>query len=100
VSPQNPSLDLTNSGNPATANPSATSSADASTSPPVIKINGDNPAQVSVGETYTDLGAKVTGPEADLNLGIKTFLNGALVSNIVPDYSASMTIRRPSSTAK
>jgi bacillolysin len=68
---------------------SSTTSAD--TQPPVIRINGDNPAHVSVGETYNDLGATITGPQADINLGIKTFLNGALVSNIVLDTSAAAT---------
>jgi hypothetical protein len=33
----------------------------------------------------------ITGPQADLNLGLKTFLNGALVSNIVLDTSAAAT---------
>jgi hypothetical protein len=32
---------------------------------------------------YNDLGATIIGPAADLNLGIKTFLNGALMSDIV-----------------
>jgi hypothetical protein len=68
---------------------SSTTSAD--TQPPVIHINGDNPAHVSVGETYNDLGATITGPQADINLGIKTFLNGALVSNIVLETSAVAT---------
>ncbi|MGO8799679.1 MAG: immunoglobulin-like domain-containing protein, partial [Roseiarcus sp.] len=54
-------------------------------------MNGDNPAIIQVGATYTDLGATITGPQADLNLGIKTFLNGALVSNIVLDTSAAAT---------
>ena len=35
--------------------------------------------------------AQRAGPQADLNLGIKTFLNGALVSNIVIDTSAAAT---------
>ena len=47
-----------------------------STTPPVIQINGDNPAIVQVGDTYNDLGATITGPQADLNLGIQTFVNG------------------------
>ena len=38
-----------------------------------------------------DLGASITGPQADLNLGIKTFLNGALVSNIQLDTSTAAT---------
>jgi hypothetical protein len=59
--------------------------------PPVIQVNGDNPAIISVGATYTDLGATVTGPQQDLNLGIVTYLNGALVSNIVIDTSAVAT---------
>ncbi len=59
--------------------------------PPVIAINGDNPAIIQVGATYTDLGATITGPQADLNPGLKTFLNGALVSNIVIDTSSVAT---------
>jgi len=41
--------------------------------------------------TYNDLGATITGPEADLNLGIATFLNRTLTSNIVIDTSAAAT---------
>jgi hypothetical protein len=90
--PPNPSPDLTHFGNPDNANPSsATTSADASSAPPAIKINGDNPAHVSLGETYNDLGATITAPEADKNLGIKTFLNGALVSDIVLDTTEAAT---------
>jgi Domain of unknown function (DUF5011) len=59
--------------------------------PPTIQINGDNPAIIHVGDTYADLGATITGPQADLNLGIKTFLNGTLVSNIVVDTSQVAT---------
>jgi hypothetical protein len=33
----------------------------------------------------------ITAPDADKNLGIKTFLNGALVSNIVLDTSVEAT---------
>ncbi len=61
------------------------------TTPPVISINGDNPAHVNVGDSYSDLGATITGPQADLNLGIKTFLNGTLTSNITIDTSAAAT---------
>ena len=50
-----------------------------------------NPAIVDVGASYSDLGATITGPQADLNLGIKTFLNGLFVSNIVLDTSAAAT---------
>jgi hypothetical protein len=37
------------------------------------------------------VGATITGPQADLNLGIKTFLNGKLVSSIVLDTSSVAT---------
>jgi hypothetical protein len=62
-----------------------------SNTPPVIQVNGDNPAVIHVGDTYADLGATITGPQADLNLGIKTFLNGTLVSTIVLDTSSVAT---------
>ena len=81
---QSPSGDSSSSGQ----------SSDASTTPdtpPVIQINGDNPAHINVGDSYADLGATITGPQADLNLGYKTFLNGQLVSNIVIDTSAEAT---------
>jgi hypothetical protein len=41
--------------------------------------------------SYADLGATITAPQSDLNLGIKSYLNGALVSNIVLDTSAEAT---------
>jgi len=66
----------------------------ASTTPgtaPTIQVNGDNPAIIHIGDTYADLGATITAPQADLNLGIKTFLNGTLVSNIVIDTSSQAT---------
>jgi hypothetical protein len=75
------------------SSPSSPSS-DASTTPdtpPVIQINGDNPARINVGDTYNDLGATITSPQADLNLGLKTFLNGQLVSTVVLDTSAEAT---------
>jgi hypothetical protein len=65
------------------------------TTPPTITINGDNPAIVTVGDSYADLGATVsdTGPgqAGDANLGYQTFLNGTLVSNIVLDTSQVAT---------
>ena len=44
-----------------------------------------------MGGSYADLGATITAPQADLNLGYKTFLNGTLVSNIVIDTSSVAT---------
>ena len=67
------------------------SPSDATDTPPVIQINGDNPAVIQVGTTYTDLGATITGPQADLNLGIETYLNGTLESPIALDTSAAAT---------
>jgi hypothetical protein len=60
------------------------------TTPPVITINGDNPAHIHVGDSYADLDASVTD-NVDQNLGLKYFLNGALVSNIVLDTSEVAT---------
>ena len=73
------------------SSPSAAESSSTPTTPPVIAINGSNPAIIHVGDTYADLGATITGPQADLNLGIKTFLNGTLVSTITLDTSATVT---------
>jgi hypothetical protein len=51
----------------------------------------DNPAIIHVGDSYAGLGATITAPQVDLNLGIETFLNGTLVSNIVIDMSQVAT---------
>jgi hypothetical protein len=73
--------------------PAHDSTSDSTSSPqaPVIQINGQNPATIQVGATYNDLGATITAPQADLNLGIKTFVNGLFVSNIQLDTSAAAT---------
>jgi hypothetical protein len=60
------------------------------TTPPSIKIQGSNPATINVGDTYTDLGAIVTDNQAH-DLGYKTFLDGALVSNIIIDTTQVAT---------
>jgi hypothetical protein len=63
--------------------------------PPTVTINGDNPAIITVGDSYADLGATVsdTGPDqaGDTNLGYQTFLNGIPVSNIAIDTSQVAT---------
>jgi hypothetical protein len=61
------------------------------TAPPIIGITGGNPAIIHIGDSYADLGATITGPQADLNLGIRTYLNGTLTSNIVIDTSTVAT---------
>jgi hypothetical protein len=45
--------------------------------PPVIQINCDNPAIIHTGDSYADLGATITAPQADLNLGITTYVTAA-----------------------
>jgi hypothetical protein len=64
---------------------------DASSTPPIIQINGDNPAMIQVGASYSDLGATITGPAADLNLGIQTFVGTTPMSQAVIDTSAPAT---------
>lgn len=68
-----------------------TTDSDATNTPPQIQINGDNPAIIQVDAAYQDLGATIEGPPQDLNLGIETFLNGTLTSNIVIDTSETAT---------
>jgi hypothetical protein len=63
----------------------------ASDVPPQIQINGENPAVIQVGATYNDLGASITGPQGDLNLGIQLYLNGAPVSAIEPETTQAAT---------
>jgi hypothetical protein len=62
-----------------------------SATPPTAAINGDNPAILHIGDSYANLGATITGPSADLNLDIKTFLNGRLVLGIVLDTTSVAT---------
>jgi hypothetical protein len=60
--------------------------------PPVIQINGNNPATMNVGDVYSDLGAIITGPTAeDMNLGIHTFVNGVAMDVPLIDTSAAGT---------
>jgi hypothetical protein len=59
--------------------------------PPVIQINGDNPAIIEVRAAYTDLGATITGPQADLNLGITTYVNGTPMNPLQIDTSTVAT---------
>jgi hypothetical protein len=69
----------------------ASSSPDVISSSPIVLVNGNNPAIIHVGDTYNDLGATITGPQADLNLGIKTFVNGTLMPEITVDTSTVAT---------
>ena len=88
---------LSQSASASLANPTPTSPATSLANPspiatpPVISINGDNPAIIQVGSTYTDLGATITGSQADLNLGIVTYLNDFPVTQIQLDTSVAAT---------
>jgi hypothetical protein len=57
---------------------------------PVISINGDNPAQVPLNSVYSDLGARIVGPIADLNLGINT--TGSVNTSSVGTYTIVYTV--------
>jgi hypothetical protein len=76
---------------PSSNSAAASSSADSSATPPVLQVNGDNPATIQVGATYTDLGATVTGPTADLNLGITTYVDGTEMNPIQLDTTQAAT---------
>jgi Domain of unknown function (DUF5011) len=76
---------------PSSSNNAASSSTDSSATPPVVQVNGDNPAIIQVGATYNDLGATITGPTADLNLGITTYVNGAPMNPIQLDTTQAAT---------
>ena len=79
---------LSQTGSAGFANPSPA----ASSTPPVISINGANPAHIHVGDVYNDLGATITGPtQADTNLGLHLFLDGAAVPSVTIDTSAPAT---------
>ena len=55
--------------------------------PPTIEIQGNNPAHIYVGDSYSDLGARIVGPtEADTNLGLRYFVDGALVPFVSLDH--------------
>jgi hypothetical protein len=73
------------------SNASTTPATPPTGSPPVIQINGERPAIIPVGATYEDLGATIEGPQADLNLGITTYVNGALMNPVQIDTGAVAT---------
>ena len=64
---------------------------DPTTTPPVIQINGANPAVIQIGANYSDLGVRITGPQANLNLSLATYLNGVAMSPIVVNAGTPAT---------
>ncbi len=58
--------------------------------PPSIQIQGNNPATINVGDTYTDLGAIVHDNQGN-DLSYRTFINGVLSGNVLIDTSQAAT---------
>jgi hypothetical protein len=76
---------------PSSNGAAASSSPDSSATPPVLQVNGENPAHIHVGDTYNDLGARITGPTADVNLDITTYVNGTLMNPVQLDTTQAAT---------
>ena len=68
---------------PSSTNLQAASTTNSTTSP-VIQINGNNPATITLGSTYADLGATIVSPAADVNLGIIVLIDNATSTNGTP----------------
>src|ERR1700730_1449018 len=64
----------------------------ATSGPSIIAINGDNPATISVGDSYSNLGAQITAPVADKNLDITTLVGGAATTSIQLDMWISVPL--------
>ena len=60
------------------------------TTPPVITIQGNNPANIDIGATYSDLGATVTD-NVNENLGISLYLDGIQTQQININTASSTT---------
>jgi hypothetical protein len=70
------------------------SGSNSSSTPPVLSVTGDNPANINVGDTYADLGAVITAPAGDLNLEVFASVDGAsstALSGIIIDTAATGT---------
>ena len=73
---------VTSSGTPQASNSVSSGNGNSTTTnavstPPVISITGANPAAIPTGTTYADLGARITGPKDDLNLGLAVVVDNA-----------------------
>jgi hypothetical protein len=60
------------------------------TEAPVITVQGNNPAEIFVGDTYADLGASVTD-NLNSNLGVTTLVDGVEMQTPVIDTSLAGT---------
>lgn len=64
--------------------------ADPNAGVPTMQIIGDTLVRVTIGSSYTDLGASVTGPtQQDLGLPVAVSVNGESVSSVSVDTSTS-----------
>lgn len=70
--------------------PASGQSGSGDTTPPVIKVQGNNPAKLERGASYVDLGVIVTDNVND-NLGVKYLVDGVEVRHISLDTSADKT---------
>ena len=75
------------------SNSTSTPAIDASL--PVITVLGNNPATITVGSTYVDLGATVTDTNADGtandNLGLHFNVDGTDMGEVIIDTTATST---------
>ncbi len=55
---------------------------------PTLVVNGANPAQLIVGDVYSDLGATITGPGPNTNFTIHALVNGEEMSIVLLNTSA------------
>ncbi|MDP2705447.1 MAG: DUF5011 domain-containing protein [Patescibacteria group bacterium] len=60
------------------------------TTPPIILIQGNNPAEIAINTSYADLGALITDDQ-DENPTTYTYLNGATTTSISIDTSVAGT---------
>jgi hypothetical protein len=60
------------------------------TIPPIITLNGANPAHLHIGDTYSDLGATVTD-NVDQNIGVHAFVGSTPIEQAVIDTSTTTT---------
>lgn len=58
------------------------------TTPPTLQVLGENPARVSMGDVYTDLGAAATD-NSNEDLDVIVFVNGTEVSSVSIDTSTT-----------
>ena len=68
---------VTSSGPPQASNSGNAGNGNSTPPSRVISINGANPATITIGTAYADLGATITAPLADLNLGLTVVVDNA-----------------------